>query len=221
MIIVHHLEKSRSQRILWLLEELGLEYDVKRYNRDAQTNLAPPELKKIHPLGKSPMIEDDGAVVAETGAMAEYLVDKADGKLRPAAGAPEFERYRYWLHYAEGSAMTPLLLKLIVGRMGQADMPFFAKPVAKQITKAAMEGFIDPQLKLHFDFINDELGKSPYFAGDDLTAADVLMSFPLEAASARGGDVIGSNIKGFLERIHARDAYQRALERGGPYEILG
>ena len=208
--------------MLWLLEELGVDYDVKRYERDKKTSLAPPEMKKIHPLGKSPIIEDNGAIIVETGAMIDYLLDHyGQGRLRPAPGGAEFERYRYWLHYAEGSAFPPLLLKLILTRMASAKMPFFAKPIARKIVQGALNGFVDPQLKLHFDYIEAELGKSAWFAGDELTGADIMMSFPLEAAASRGamGDS-APNIAAFLKRIHARPAYQRALERGGPYGIV-
>lgn len=221
MIIVHHLENSRSQRVLWLLEELGVDYEVKRYERDKVTNLAPPELKKIHPLGKSPIIEDDGKIIAETGAMIDYILDHyGEGRLRPANDTDEFERYRYWLHYSEGSAFPPLLLKLIVTRMASAKMPFFAKPIAKKIAQGALDGFIDPQLKLHFYYIEAELGKSEWFAGPEFSGADIIMSFPLEASVSRGAvGKAAPNIAAFLERIHARPAYQRALERGGPYGI--
>lgn len=221
MIIVHHLENSRSQRILWLLEELGVDYVVKRYERDKVTSLAPPEMKKVHPLGKSPIVEDKGKIIAETGAMIDYLLDHySDGRLRPARETPEFERYRYWLHYSEGSAFPPLLLKLILTRMASAKMPFFAKPIAKKIAQGALDGFVDPQLKLHFDYIESELGKSEWFAGSEFSGADIIMSFPLEAGASRG--VHGNrapNIASFLERIHARPAYQKALDRGGPYGI--
>ena len=220
MITVHHLENSRSQRILWLLEELGADYDVKRYERDKQTSLAPPELKQVHPLGKSPVVEDDGKIIAETGAMIDYLIDQhGNGRLRPAPGTAEYDRYRYWLHYAEGSAFPPLLLKLILSRMASAKMPFFAKPVAKKIVQGALDGFVDPQLKLHFDYIESELGKSEWFAGDAFSGADIIMSFPLEAFVSRSGRA-PRNIKGFLSRIHARPAYQTALQRGGPYDIV-
>ncbi len=222
MIIVHHLENSRSQRVLWLLEELGVGYDVKRYERDKTTSLAPPELKKVHPLGKSPVIEDDGRVIAETGAMIDYILDHhGSGRMRPAFGTPEFEQYRYWLHYSEGSAFPPLLLKLILTRMASAKMPFFAKPIAKKIVQGALDGFVDPQLRLHFDFIEGQLGKSEWFAGPEFSGADIIMSFPLEAAASRGA--VGKkapNIEAFLKRIHARPAYQKALSRGGPYGIV-
>lgn len=222
MIIIHHLENSRSQRVLWLLEELGVEYEVKRYERNKVTSLAPPEMKMIHPLGKSPIIEDNGKIIAETGAMIDYVLDHyGDGRLRPARGRPEFERYRYWLHYSEGSAFPPLLLKLILSRMAAAKMPFFAKPIAKKIVQGALDGFVDPQLKLHFGFIEAELGKSEWFAGPELTGADIIMSFPLEAAMLRGAAGENTpNIAAFLKRIHARPAYQKALERGGPYGIV-
>ncbi|MFM0016407.1 glutathione S-transferase [Paraburkholderia sediminicola] len=223
MLIVHHLNNSRSQRVLWLLEELGVPYEIKRYERDPKTMLAPPELRAVHPLGKSPVITDDGQTLAESGAIIEYLVDKyGQGRFAPAAGAPERLRYTYWMHYAEGSAMPPLLLKLIALRIASAPMPFFAKPIARKIASTLQSSFIDPQLKLHLGFINKELSATGWFVGNDFTAADVQMSFPLEAATARGGmeGQIPAVVE-FLKRIHARPAYQRALERGGKYELLG
>ena len=222
MIIVHHLNNSRSQRVLWLLEELGLEYDIKRYQRDPQTMLAPPSLRQVHPLGKSPVITDGDFTLAESGAIIEYLVDRyGGGRLAPAAGTPERVRYIYWLHYAEGSAMPPLLLKLVFNRIPKGPMPLFVKPIAKAIASKATIGFIEPQLKLHLDYMEGELAKTTWFAGNDLTAADILMSYPLEAAAARGGlDATRPRLMAFLERIHARPAYQRALERGGKYELL-
>ncbi|CAH2899245.1 MAG: Glutathione S-transferase (EC [uncultured Paraburkholderia sp.] len=221
MLTVHHLNNSRSQRVLWLLEELGVPYEVKRYERDPKTMLAPPELRAVHPLGKSPVITDDGLTIAESGAIVEYLVEKyGQGRFAPAQGAPERLRYTYWLHYAEGSAMPPLLLKLIAGRIASAPMPFFAKPIARKIAATLQTGFVDPQLKLHFGYIEKELTKSPWFAGNEFTAADVQMSFPLEAATARGG-MAWPAVTAFLQRIHARPAYQRALERGGEYGIVG
>ena len=222
MITVHHLNNSRSQRILWLLEELGLPYEVKRYQRDARTMLAPPELKAVHPLGKSPVIDDDGTVVAESGNIIGYVVDRhGGGRLAPLAGTPQRLRYNYWLHYAEGSAMTPLLLKLIFGRIGSAPMPFFAKPVARGIVAKVTGEFIDPQLKLHFDYIESELDRHAWFAGDAFSAADIQMSFPLEAASTRAASAVGRKSRAFLDRIHARPAYQAALAKGGKYELLG
>jgi glutathione S-transferase len=220
MLIVHHLENSRSQRVLWLLEELGLPYQVRRYERDKQTMLAPRELLRVHPLGKSPVLTDGEVTVAETGAIVEYLLDKdGSGRLRPAAGTPEFLRYRYWLHMAEGTAMPPLVMKLVFDRIATAPMPFFAKPIAKAIVKQVMGSFIGPNLKRQLDFMEDELGRSAWFAGAEFSAADVMMSFPLEAAAQRAGLDAGSlpNLHGFLQRIHARPAYQRALAVGGPY----
>ena len=224
MLTVHHLNNSRSRRVLWLLEELGVPYEIKRYERDPKTMLAPPELRAVHPLGKSPVITDAGQTIAESGAIIEYLVDKyGEGSgLKPAAGTPERLRYTYWLHYAEGSAMPPLLLKLVAQRIGTAPMPFFAKPIARKIAATLQSSFINPQLKLHFGYMDNELSKTGWFAGDTFTAADVQMSFPLEAGSARAG-MKGRTpaIDDFLQRIHARPAYQRALERGGEYEIIG
>jgi glutathione S-transferase len=223
MLTVHHLNNSRSQRVLWLLEELGVPYEIKRYERDPKTMLAPPELRAVHPLGKSPVITDDGQTLAESGAIIEYLIDKyGQGRFAPAAGTPDRLRYTYWMHYAEGSAMPPLLLKLIALRIASAPMPFFAKPIARKIASTLQSSFIDPQLKLHLGYINKELGATGWFVGNDFTAADVQMSFPLEAATARGG-MEGQipAVVDFLKRIHARPAYQRALERGGKYELLG
>jgi glutathione S-transferase len=222
MIIVHHLNNSRSQRVLWLLEELGLDYELRRYNRDPATMLAPPELRAIHPLGKSPVITDGDKVLAESGAILEYLVETyGQGRLVPAPGTPERLRYRYWMHYAEGSAMPPLLLKLVFDRVGKARMPFFVRPVARAIAAKARDSFIQPQIDLHLDFMEGELERSTWFAGDGFTAADVQMSFPLEAAAARGGlDGLRPRLMEYLARIHARPAYQRALARGGPYDIV-
>jgi glutathione S-transferase len=222
MIVVHHLNNSRSQRVLWLLEELGLEYEVKRYERDLQTMLAPSSLKAVHPLGKSPVITDGATTVPESGAIVEYLVGRyGNGRLQPAAGTPEHLRYVYWLHYAEGSAMPPLLLKLVFDRVESGPMPFFIRPIARALAGRAKGGFIEPQIKLHLDYMEGELAKSTWFAGNDFTAADVQMSFPLEAAAARAGlDQRFPKLTAFLERCHARPAYQRALERGGAYELL-
>lgn len=203
-IIVHHLENSRSQRILWLLEELGMAYAVKRYARNPRTMMAPPELKAVHPLGKSPVIEDDGIVVAETGAIVEYLVDKADGQLGAAADAEIARRYRHFLHYAEGSMMPPLLALLVVGKLGPLGWPA-RKPV---------QGMMDT----HLDWLESELATRPYFAGRDFSAADIMMSFPLEAARARAGlDTTRPHLTDWLARMHARPAYQAALKEGGPY----
>jgi glutathione S-transferase len=222
MLTVHHLESSRSQRVLWLLEELGVPYEVKRYARDPKTMLAPRELRAVHPLGKSPVVTDGDATLAESGAIIEYLVERyGDGRFVPVAGTPERRRYTYWMHYAEGSAMPPLLLKLVFERMAKGPAPLLVRPVVRSIAKKVLATFVDPQVELHVGYVDQELARSPWFAGDELTAADIQMSFPLEAAAARGG-LAGKapNITSFLERIHARPAYQRALERGGPYTLL-
>jgi glutathione S-transferase len=222
MVIVHHLNNSRSQRVLWLLEELGLQYEVKRYERDPATMLAPPALRAVHPLGKSPVITDGELTLAESGAIVEYLAGRyGEGRLVPAAGTPDRLRYTYWMHYAEGSAMPPLLFKLVFDRIETAPMPFFVRPFARAIAGRTRSSFIEPQIKLHLDFMEGEVGKSGWFAGSDLTAADIQMSFPLEAAAARGGlDATRPKLMAFLDRIHARAAYQRALDRGGAYELL-
>ena len=222
MIVVHHLNNSRSQRVLWLLEELGVPYEIKRYQRDAQTMLAPPELRAVHPLGKSPVITDGGNTIAESGAIVEYLVEKyGGGRLVPAPGTPERLRYTYWLHFAEGSAMAPLLMKLIFNRVETGPMPFFVKPVAKAIAAKVKTGFIEPNIKAHLDYMEAELGKTLWFAGGELTGADIQMSFPLEAANARGGlDAGRPKLMQFLHRIHARPAYKKAVEKGGPFELM-
>ncbi len=204
MITVHHLENSRSQRVLWLLEELELPYRVRRYERDPKTMLAPPTLRQVHPLGKAPLIEDDGRVVAETGAIVEYLVEKAGGRLSPPANRESVLRYRHFLHYAEGSMMPPLFALLVIGRLGLLGRPARA-PVQKM-------------LDVHLDWLESELGSRAWFAGDEFSAADVMMSFPLEAARARAGlDERRPNLIDWLERIHARPAYGEALAKGGPY----
>ena len=221
MLLVHHLNDSRSQRVLWLLEELGVPYEIKKYQRDAKTMLAPPELRAVHPLGKSPVVSDGDVTVAETGAIVEYLLDRyGAGRLRPPAGTPDHLRYRYWLHFAEGSAMPQLLLKLLFGRIATGPMPFFAKPIARAIARKVLVGFVDPNLKAQLDFMEAELGRSAWFAGDEFSAADVQMSFPLEAAADRAGlDASRPRLMDFLRRIHARPAYRTALERGGPYRF--
>ncbi len=222
MIIVHHLNNSRSQRVLWLLEELGIEYDITRYQRDPKTMLAPPELRKVHPLGKSPVITDGGLTLGESGAIIEYIVERyGDGRLVPAAGTAEKQRYTYWLHYAEGSIQPMLLMKLIFDRIEKAPMPFFARPIARGISRNTKNSFIEPNIKRHLDYMEAELGKTPWFAGNEFTAADVQMSFPLEAAVVRGGlDSRWPNLIAFLGCIHARPAYKRAMERGGEYQLL-
>jgi glutathione S-transferase len=221
MITVHHLNNSRSQRVLWLLEELQIPYEIVRYQRDAKTMLAPPELKRVHPLGKSPVISDGTRTVAESGAIVEYLVERhGGGRLMPPAGSDEALRYRYWLHFAEGTAMPPLLLKLVFERIKTAPMPFFARPIARGIAGKALALMVEPNLKRHLDFMEAELGRSAWFAGDQFTAADVQMSFPVEASAQRAGlDASRPKLWDYLKRIHARPAYQRALERGGPYSF--
>jgi glutathione S-transferase len=222
MIVVHHLNNSRSQRILWLLEELGLDYEIRKYQRDPKTMLAPPELKAIHPLGKSPVITDDDIVVAESGAIVEYLVERyGHGRLAPPAGTPDKLRYTYMLHFAEGTAMPPLLMKLVFDRIETERMPFFVKPVAKAIASKVKQLFIMPNLRNNLAFLEAELNKSAWFAGDEFTAADVQISFVLEAAASRAGlDARYPNLMAWLARIHARPAYQRALERGGKYDYV-
>ena len=222
MIIVHHLNNSRSQRILWLLEELGLEYEIKKYQRDPKTMLAPAELRAVHPLGKSPVIQDGDTIVAESGAIIEYLVGRyGDGRLAPAPGTPERLRYTYFLHYAEGSAMPPLLLKLVFDRVESTPAPFFVRPIARAIAKKVKDSFVLPQIRQHLAFLEGEITSRAWFAGDDFSAADIQVSFPLEAAAARGGlDAQYPKLSAFLERIHARPAYRRALERGGQYDFV-
>jgi glutathione S-transferase len=222
VIVVHHLNNSRSQRILWLLEELALEYDIKRYQRDPKTMLAPPELRQIHPLGKSPVITDGDLTLAESGVIIEYLVGRyGNGRLVPAADTPQKLRYTYWLHYAEGSMMPPLLMKLIFDRLERAPMPFFVKPVARTIARKTKSSFIEPNINRHLDYMEAELGKAAWFAGPEFTAADIQMSFPLEAAVSRGGlDSKWPKLMAFLDRIHARPAYRKAIERGGEYQLL-
>jgi len=222
MIIVHHLENSRSQRILWLLEELGVAYQVQRYARDRKTMLAPPELKAVHPLGKSPVISDAGVVIAETGAIIEHLVERhGNGRLMPPPGSEEHRRYRYWLHYAEGSLMPLLVMKLIFSKTTVAPTPWLIRPIAKAIANGVGQWYLDPNLKLHLGVIEQELAATGWFAGAELSAADVIMSFPLEAAVARGGAAKGyPNIAAFLARIQARPAWTAALAKGGPYQLM-
>lgn len=223
MLTVHHLNNSRSQRVLWLLEELGLDYTIKRYERDTETMFAPPALREVHPLGKSPVITDGALTLAESGAIVEYLVGRygADN-LSPAAGTEDHVRYLYWLHYAEGSAMPPLLLSLIFSRIPQRPMPFFIRPVVRRICGKVQNGFVQPLVREHLMFMQAELETNDWFAGSAFSAADIQMSFPLEAAAARASLTAERypRLHAFLDRIHARPAYQTALERGGPYELL-
>jgi glutathione S-transferase len=222
MIIVHHLNNSRSQRVLWLLEELELGYEIKYYERNPDTMLAPDSLKQVHPLGKSPVITDGALTIAESGAIMEYLVDKyGAGRLSPSLATSEHLRYTYWLHYGEGSAMPPMLMNLIFNRIEQQPMPFFAKPIARSISKQVKNSFINPQIAQHLDYQEAELEKSLWFAGNEFSAADIQMSFPIELADAQKN--LGNNrpkLTSFLNRIHARPAYQQALERGGEYKMV-
>ena len=222
MIIVHHLENSRSQRVLWLLEELGLPYDVKRYARDPKTKFAPPEMRSVHPLGKSPVITDGDITVAESGAIIEYLLDTyGKGRLRPAAGTPARRQFTYWLHFAEGSAMPYLVMTMVFDKVRQAPLPFFLKPVAKGIAAQVTKSYLGPNLKRQFDFMEAELGQREWFAGDAFSAADIQMSYPIEAAVERAGLAASHPaLNAWLKRIHARAAYQRALEVGGPYRVI-
>ncbi|WP_457417610.1 glutathione S-transferase family protein [Roseateles sp. P5_E7] len=221
MITVHHLNNSRSQRVLWLLEELGLPYEIKHYQRDAKTSLAPPELRQVHPLGKSPVITEGGLTVAESGAILEYLVERhGQGRLKPT-GEQELLNYRYFMHFAEGSAMPPLVMKLVFNKIKRAPMPFFVKPIAKGIADKVLGSFVQPNIDAQLKFLEGELAARPWFAGSEFSAADVQMSFPVEAAAARGGAMDQyPKLKDFLARIHARPAYKKALERGGPYDLL-
>jgi len=204
VIEVHHLNNSRSQRVLWCLEELGIEYEIVKHQRDAQTNLAPDSLRAIHPLGKAPVIRDRGQVIFESGAILDYLVSEyGGGRLVPAEGTPERLRYLEWLHYAEGSAMLPVMLKLYVSRLGEAGGPLLPR--------------IHDEIENHFGFLNSELGESDYFAGDELTAADINLSFPIQAARMLYGLEKFPKLAAFLERVQARPAYRRAIERGGEY----
>lgn len=220
MLTVHHLNNSRSQRVLWMLEELGVPYQIERYERNPKTMLAPPSLVKVHPLGKSPVVTDGKATVAESGAILEYLVETyGDGKFAPERNTPSFLRYRYWLHYAEGSLATPLLLQLVFDQI-ERKAPFLVRPVAKAISTQVKGMLVTPNLKRHFDYLEGELtGHGPWFAGRSFSAADVQMSFGIEAADARGLLRNRPKLADWLRRIHDRPAYQRALEQGGPYDL--
>ena len=223
MVIVHHLNNSRSQRVLFLLEELGVPYEIVRHERDKKTMLAPPALFAVHPLGKSPVIVDGEVTVAESGAIIEYLLERyGNGRLEPARGTPEHRRYTYWMHYAEGTLMPILVMKLVFNVVEKGPMPFFVRPVAKAIAARVKSSFLDPNLRRNIEYIEAELARGPWLAGDELTACDVQMSFPLEAAQARGGvDASKPRILAYLERLRARPAYQRAMERGGAQQLTG
>jgi glutathione S-transferase len=224
MITVHHLETSRSQRVLWLLEELGVPYDIKRYPRDPKTRLAPPALKAVHPLGKSPVIVDGDITVAESGAILEYLVERYGAQaggdlanLEPQLGTPEHRQCRFWMHYAEGSLMNWLVMKLVFRTIPTQPMPFFVRPIARQLCAKTQDRLIDPNLARALAFMEDHLSKNAWFAGDRLTIADFQMSFAVEAALARGKDSGNfPRLKAYKEKMEARPAYQRALQKGGP-----
>ena len=221
MITLHHLENSRSQRVLWLLEELDLPYELRRYQRNPQTLFAPPELMQVHPLGKSPVITDGDITVAESGAIIEYLLDAyGNGRLRPAPGTADQRAFTYWLHFAEGSAMPFLLMKLVFDKVREAPVPFFIKPIVKGISQKVMSGFVSPNIDRQMVFIEAQLARQPWFAGSAFTAADIQMSYPLEAVAERVG-LGGTYPKtaDWLLRIHARAAYRRALDKGGPYSV--
>lgn len=226
MITVHHLDNSRSQRVLWLLEELGLPYEIRAYKRDAKTMLAPPELKAVHPLGKSPVVTVEGpqgtAKLAESGAIIEYFVEQQGGALRPATGTQQRLDYTYFLHYAEGSAMPLFVMKLVFMTIPKAPMPFFVKPIAKALMQKVQSTFLDPQIRNHLDFLEAHLGRNEWFAGPGFSAADIQMSFAVQAGLARGGMASRyPKLKAFVDRIEARPAYQKALARGGPFSLLG
>ncbi len=206
MLVVHHLNDSRSQRILWLLEELGAPYEIKPYARDATTRLAPPELKQVHPLGKSPVITDGDITIAESGAIVDYIQRKyGAGRLGPPAGEAASEKYKEWLHYAEGSAMLPLMLNMYVGRLGEAGAP--------------LQPRIDSEIANHLGYVNASLEGRDWLMGAELTAADIQMSFVGEVLRAFGRQDQYPNVKAWVERFQARPAYQAALEKGGPYNL--
>jgi glutathione S-transferase len=221
VITVHHLNNSRSQRVLWALEELEVPYEIVKYERDRQTMLAPPELARIHPLGKSPVVVDAGATLAESGAILEYLADAyGKGKFVPPAGTQAYRDCRYFMHYAEGSLMPYLLLKLIFGKIKSAKLPFFVKPIAKKIAGKVSADFIDPNLTRHVKFIGDHLEKHAWFAGDDISIADFQMLFAIEGILSRAKDfTLSPKLGQWVAKCQARPAFKRALDKGGPYEI--
>jgi len=223
MITVHHLETSRSQRVLWLLEELGVPYEIKRYQRHPLTRLAPPELRAVHPLGKSPVITDGDLTIAESGAILEYLVERYGdlGKgdvvqLQPAAGTPEYRQCRFWMHYAEGSLMNWLVMKLVFMSIPRQPMPFFVRPVARKLCAQVLAKLVDPNVSAAMKFMEEHLATHPWFAGEQLTVADFQMSFAVEAALSRAGDGRFPRLQAYKARMDARPAYQRAIAKGGP-----
>jgi glutathione S-transferase len=222
MLTVHHLENSRSHRVVWLLEELGIDYEIKRYGRDKQTGLAPPELLDVHPLGKAPVITDGDVTIAESGAIIEYLVEAYDDRqLKPADGTPAQRAYTYWLHYAEGSFAPLMLMSLVMARIEDAPVPFFLKPVTRGIANKVRDGYLGPNVSRNLEFLEATLAESRWVCGDQFTAADVQMSFALEAAEVRtslSDDY--PHLAGFLVSIRERPAYKRALDKGGHYELM-
>lgn len=223
MLTIHHLENSRSQRILWLLEELGTEYEIRHYKRNPTTGLAPPDLLAIHPLGKSPVVTDGDITVAESGAIVEYLVGKYDnGRLLPATGTAERLAYTYWLHYAEGSFMPLMIISLILGRIENAKMPFFIKPVAKGIVEKVRGNYLNSNVKRNLDFMESTLTDATWFCGEQMNAADIQMSFAVEAAEVRTNLTRDyPKLAAFLARIRQLPAYKAALDKGGPYKLMG
>lgn len=220
MLQVHHLNNSRSQRILWMLEELRLDYEIVKYQRDSQTMLAPDSLKQVHPLGKSPVVTDGDNTIAESGAIIDYLGRcYGDGLLRPTETEDGYQDYQYWLHFAEGSMMSPMLIKLVLQKVEENAAPFFVKFIAKQINNKVNQNFIHPNLTRLFAYVDTHLAVNEWFAGGKLTGADIQMSFPLEAAAHRGIVDKYPAILDYVAKIHARDAYKIALEKGGEYEF--
>lgn len=218
-LTVHHLDKSRSHRILWLLEELELTYTIRPYHRHPKTLRAPQELAEVHPLGRSPVVTIDDDVLAESGAIIEELLDRyGEGRLRPAPGSESFRKYRFFLHYAEGSAMPPLLVSLLTSKIRSAPVPFFIKPIARGIADKVDDTYTRPELAKHWAFVEAHLAEHPWFAGDELTGADMQMLYPVFAALGRGG-MGGPALKDWMARVQERPAYQRAVERGGPLDI--
>ncbi len=218
MIIIHHLNNSRSQRILWMCEEIGVDYQIKHYQRNSKTQLAPKELFDVHPLGKSPVITDGDITVAESGAIIEYLARNHGKQLIPKQATPEYRQYNYWLHFAEGSLMPQMLLKLIFDKIKTAPMPFFIKPIAKGIANKVMDGYVAPNIKNNMAFIEKHLQENKWFAGNKISGADIQMSFPLEASMMRLKSNDYPGIQKYVDKIHARSAYKKALENGGPYD---
>lgn len=218
MLTVHHLENSRSHRILWLFEELELDYEIEQYSRDPETEMAPEALKEVHPLGKAPVVTDGERAVAESGAIIEYVLDEhADGRLRPERGTEEYERYRYWMHYAEGTAMPPLLVRIVFSKLPE-QAPWLLSPVFKAIQSGVESEYIQPQMELHLDFWEAELEDREFIVGDEFTAADIQMSFPVEAAIEEVDSSEYPRVQGLVDRLRERPGYRRAVERGGGWD---